>query len=284
MSNNSAANSEESNDESQADKHLDQLNTNNSKTLGIQKTEENETNEKNDENILQKDLEFDFVSYATNIEETIKIESEHKNRNLIQNFKRFFSQKFSLGNNDNEDLTYSESKKSEKISKLVKNNSMEAFSPNLNSIERYKQIIEDHKDLLPENFTIRQFPFSSCQDTFQASETESCNKSRDKLLDIISTTSSSSLSPSPINQYFPTCPNSTNDIRDNEIENKNLNHTNKTEADLNEDSTNSLNKRYYHVFRRNELDNLIKECAPNLIIYESYYDHGNWSICARKEK
>jgi hypothetical protein len=46
---------------------------------------------------------------------------------------------------------------------------------------------------------------------------------------------------------------------------------------------NNLNKRYYHVFRRNELDDLIRESCPGLVIYDSYYDHGNWCICALKE-
>ena len=45
----------------------------------------------------------------------------------------------------------------------------------------------------------------------------------------------------------------------------------------------SKNNRFYHVFKKNELNDLVRESCPNLLIYESYYDHGNWVICARKE-
>jgi ubiquinone/menaquinone biosynthesis C-methylase UbiE len=44
----------------------------------------------------------------------------------------------------------------------------------------------------------------------------------------------------------------------------------------------SNEKRYYHVFRENELDDLIKECVNNLIIKKSFYDHGNWCLSGIK--
>lgn len=39
--------------------------------------------------------------------------------------------------------------------------------------------------------------------------------------------------------------------------------------------------RYYHVFKENELENLIAE-IPNVTLVESYYDKGNWSSIIKK--
>ena len=86
------------------------------------------------------------------------------NRNFVSDLKFFLVKKFSVRNMDSN------------MQGEFKSNSM-PNTPNLtekhfdaachiNSIERYQKIIEDHKNILPKNFTIRQFPYSSCQDTF----------------------------------------------------------------------------------------------------------------------
>jgi len=36
-------------------------------------------------------------------------------------------------------------------------------------------------------------------------------------------------------------------------------------------------KRYYHVFKKDELENLLME-IPGIKILESYYDHANWCV------
>ncbi|KAH9509983.1 hypothetical protein Btru_044784 [Bulinus truncatus] len=40
--------------------------------------------------------------------------------------------------------------------------------------------------------------------------------------------------------------------------------------------------RYYHVFRQGELEALIKDHVPSLLIVDSYYDHANWCVIAQK--
>ena len=40
--------------------------------------------------------------------------------------------------------------------------------------------------------------------------------------------------------------------------------------------------RYYHVFREGELDQLITKYVTSLEIVESYYDHANWCVIAKK--
>ena len=39
--------------------------------------------------------------------------------------------------------------------------------------------------------------------------------------------------------------------------------------------------RYYHVFKKGELEELINE-IPGLKILESYYDHANWCVILEK--
>lgn len=94
-------------------------------------------------------------------------------------------------------------------------------------IEYYNRLIKDNKEILPNEFQIRQFPMSSCENTFK-------------------------------------------EENDNELsENKKL--------------LNDKLKRFYHVFKATELDSLISESCDELIIYKSYYDHGNWCVCAQKK-
>ena len=94
-----------------------------------------------------------------------------------------------------------------------------------NFLENYNRVLIKEKNL-PSGFQIRQFPMSSCEDTF-------------------------------------------------------------VESDKNNDykkSVNSTLKRYYHVFKANELDTLVREAVNDeLKIYKSYYDHGNWCVCAQKK-
>lgn len=39
--------------------------------------------------------------------------------------------------------------------------------------------------------------------------------------------------------------------------------------------------RFYHLFKENELDNLIKK-LDNVQIIDSYYDNGNWAVKFKK--
>lgn len=54
----------------------------------------------------------------------------------------------------------------------------------------------------------------------------------------------------------------------------------------NEDSVTSLKmprfRRFYHVFRKDELLDLVK-CVPELKVVSQYYDHGNWAVIAEKQ-
>ncbi|XP_005110610.1 uncharacterized protein LOC101858366 [Aplysia californica] len=55
---------------------------------------------------------------------------------------------------------------------------------------------------------------------------------------------------------------------------KNKNNSNTADARL---------SRYYHVFKRGELDQLINDHVPSLTIVDSFYDHANWCIIAEKQ-
>ena len=41
-------------------------------------------------------------------------------------------------------------------------------------------------------------------------------------------------------------------------------------------------QRYYHVFRKGELVQLIESGVPSLKVVKEYYDHGNWAVIAEK--
>ncbi len=103
---------------------------------------------------------------------------------------------------------------------------------------------------MPKDFTIRKFPHSSCQTTFDSLK--------------------------PINKISEEV-NATNKGIASE---KEKNHTLQNKDLKNVD--NSLNKRFYHVFVENELNNLVADFCPELSIYKTYYDHGNWCIIACK--
>ncbi|XP_068121126.1 probable tRNA methyltransferase 9B [Hyperolius riggenbachi] len=41
--------------------------------------------------------------------------------------------------------------------------------------------------------------------------------------------------------------------------------------------------RYYHIFKQGELDDLIKQCIPELCVVRTFYDHSNWCVVAEKK-
>ena len=41
-------------------------------------------------------------------------------------------------------------------------------------------------------------------------------------------------------------------------------------------------QRYYHVFRKGELVQLIEHGVPSLRVVKEYYDHGNWAVIIQK--
>jgi hypothetical protein len=44
----------------------------------------------------------------------------------------------------------------------------------------------------------------------------------------------------------------------------------------------NLYRRFYHVFCKGELDDLVEESVDSLHVLESYYDHANWALVAEK--
>lgn len=163
--------------------------------------------------------------------ESSNIHSMPKNEgSFVDNLKTYLSRKFSL----------------KKKCEPALANSASHFS--FDFFEQYKKIFESHKQILPRDFTIRQFPRSSCEDTFNDED------------------------------------NTMNHLNDGDDKNTDLNDCQASEKErVEEDVNNNDNKRFYHVFKQSELDDLIRENCPGLVIYDSYYDHGNWCICASKE-
>lgn len=53
------------------------------------------------------------------------------------------------------------------------------------------------------------------------------------------------------------------------------------ECHVNEVKKTVVYKRYYHMFKNGELEDLIKE-VPEVEIEESFYDHANWCVKLRK--
>jgi hypothetical protein len=115
---------------------------------------------------------------------------------------------------------------------IIKNLSNEKLS----AVDYYNRLLKENKSL-PEDFQIRQFPMSSCENTFKEEDDE--------------------------------------EEKDEEEEEE-------EEEKVVDSSVNDQLKRYYHVFKANELDVLINDSCNDLVIYASYYDHGNWCVCAEK--
>jgi hypothetical protein len=186
----------------------------------------------------------------------------------------------------------------------------------INSIDTYKQILEEHKDVLPKDFTLRQFPHSSLQSdeppvnevtaptrslskTSDPTELEIVENSKNGQKQDLLSVSSSSLSPSPVSQISPSVDTTSgqfSELSDSKCSppkpafdgtEQFQGKTDATAAEKDDDLVdfeNISNKRFYHVFTRNELDCLIRIHCPDLVVYDSYYDHGNWCVCARKKK
>ncbi len=51
---------------------------------------------------------------------------------------------------------------------------------------------------------------------------------------------------------------------------------------LNEGKKTLVYKRYYHMFKRGELEGLVAE-VPEVEILESFYDHANWCVILQKK-
>ena len=178
-------------------------------------------------------------------------EAVNSSSSFVSNVKQFIRKRFSSTNlNDydsNESSLANSSNKLElesEFNNLVLNSLSES-----DPIKRYKQILEDHKDLLPKDFTIRNFPFSSCSNTFD----DGANNK-------------------PI-------------IREEQLEKgakSGPNEDEKGQSNEVNDECNAANKRFYHVFKKNELNQLIVDNCPNLLIYDTYYDHGNWCCVGTK--
>ena len=236
-----------------------------------------------------------FTATSTPLETTA---SEDKT-NFIGSFKNFLTKKFSSKNLIKKEETSTPVAESgtDSVKEKQSEDSNAAFRKQFatqTSIDNYKQILENFKDILPEDFTLRKFPYSSCPDTFETSELVEISNSvqsaaainQSNFISVPSTSASASSSASPVNQEAVP-------ILDSVFEKQLADVTSTIEGTLEcslnpsvqeeEDLENSANKRFYHVFRKTELDNLIRENCPNLVIYDSYYDHGNWCICALKE-
>ncbi|KAM5181882.1 LOW QUALITY PROTEIN: putative tRNA methyltransferase 9B [Mantella aurantiaca] len=62
-----------------------------------------------------------------------------------------------------------------------------------------------------------------------------------------------------------------------------------SDAEWKEDQQNPQNDntdylRYYHIFKQNELGDLIEQCIPELLVVRTFYDHSNWCVIAKKNR
>ena len=237
-----------------------------------------------------------ITTFVTTKEEQRQILSKSSNENtlnnrtFVKNLRRFLSEKFSRNSSNNTSSPIPEVA----ISKLSETNVTVDPLCHFNSVQIYKQILEEHKDVLPENFTLRQFPYSSCLKTFghseqqqqqnESAEVENAMNANQNKLDQLSVCSYS-LSPLSTSPCIDSDSIMTAQIQVNLdtifVENDEI-RPSESKSTSTLDFENACNKRFYHVFNRNELDMLIKEHCPSLVICDSYYDHGNWCICARK--
>ena len=125
--------------------------------------------------------------------------------------------------------------------------------------ERYGKIVRENKSILPFDFLLRKFPFSSCEQTF-TTDSNSNSSSGNSPSPV---TENSDLLPPPLPSPSPVPPPQVDGTAAATVVSNN-------------------NKRFYHVFKRGELDELIRQHVTSLHIYESFYDHGNWVVCATK--
>lgn len=252
LSNNSAINSEDSNDEFFTEKLCHSAILKNQNTTDEFECEKNSEQKFCFHDKIQAILDENLINNKCD-------ESElNKKKNFVESFKSFFSQKISL----NQETVERPSPVLIKAKSLIEEST---------SMENYKKIIDQYKSILPDNFTIRKFPNSSCVDTFNNIDE---NEEKSDLSLGISSFSAMSVSPMCSPQLHQTDTFSQPQTNDHSL--------NFESNEIDKNINNSQNKRFYHVFQKNELDNLINQYCPELKIYETYYDHGNWSICAEK--
>ncbi|XP_053313756.1 probable tRNA methyltransferase 9B [Spea bombifrons] len=53
-------------------------------------------------------------------------------------------------------------------------------------------------------------------------------------------------------------------------------------AHLNSETKNNNCLRYYHIFKKGELKELIEKCIPELHVVQTFFDHSNWCVIAEK--
>lgn len=299
LSNNSTAESEDSNNEDVLEKSL--IKFNKTKTIPpFSHSPEDQSSTPNDLGDVDVFSNHETTKTASENDENLDTRSP----NFVENLKRFFARKFQISTGSDSNLVASAAaaeKKPETLRKSATGTSEISMqrSENHDPLELYKRIIDEHRDKLPENFTIRRFPSSSCADTFEddvqsplspiSITTTGCSPPQlpPPPILIADSTSSPSLTPSPINQYAPCDEAYLNSSTRSEEETKRQKEETRLAQSLQAGELlhdlNQSNKRFYHVFKRDELDDLIKSHCSSLKIYDSYYDHGNWCICAIKE-
>ena len=57
----------------------------------------------------------------------------------------------------------------------------------------------------------------------------------------------------------------------------------KKDITINEEKKTVVYKRYYHVFKKGELEDMVMK-IPNIEITQSYFDHANWVVIIKKLK
>lgn len=186
-----------------------------------------------------------------------RMQSNTNSSGFLSSITDFFSQKFQFNRNIN----------------LSETNRPPCHSP----LHDYYNYIKEQNKLLPKEFQIRRFPMSSCENTFENVERDISPSKDDNV--------------SSVNTSIATPPKSPTVVKKNvqingEIAEIMLSKPlSKTHSISNESKVaiNHTLKRYYHVFKANELDKLINESVSDVFIYKSYYDHGNWCVCAQKK-
>jgi len=160
----------------------------------------NEKSAKDDRSSQQEILDFNGnrVNKINEISPTVcsnqfdqeKVKSAHQpeqdlskpqKSNFVENFKTFLTKRFSVKSSCSESKHSNETSTNPQPSSPLHtsplqneschNNGKCSPSSRLTSIESYQRIIEDYKECLPKDFTIRHFPHSSCSDTFENSST-----------------------------------------------------------------------------------------------------------------
>jgi hypothetical protein len=53
---------------------------------------------------------------------------------------------------------------------------------------------------------------------------------------------------------------------------------------LDENKKTVVYKRYYHVFRKGELEDLLLKNFKNVEVLESFFDHASWGVILKKTK